>query len=237
MTASLTPLLFSHSHHLLAVRVCDAALDVLAFEGEEALSRPFRYRIEFTSPDHDITKENMLLKPASLTLRAPPDQGFGIAAQRPVRTIQGVVTAFERLSTSKDETRYSLTLQPRLALLSRSRQNRIYRDMSVPQIVEHILRTRHNMRGEDFVFTLANEYPRREQVMQYGEDDLHFISRLLGEVGIWFRFTADTRLHIDEVAFYDDQRHYEQGLVLPAVSPSGQHDGGGGVGVGDGEPP
>jgi type VI secretion system secreted protein VgrG len=89
-----------------------------------------------------------------------------------VRTLQGVVTAFERLSTSKDETRYSLTLQPRLALLSRSHQNRIYQDMSVPDIVEHILRTRHDMRGEDFVFTLANEYPRREQVMQYGEDDL-----------------------------------------------------------------
>ncbi|HBM2993613.1 TPA: type VI secretion system tip protein VgrG, partial [Klebsiella michiganensis] len=69
-------------------------------------------------------------------------------------------------------------------------------------------------------------YPRREQVMQYGEDDLRFITRLLGEVGIWFRFTADTRLNIDVVEFYDDQRHYEQGLVLPSVPPSGQHDSG-----------
>ncbi|MTH46484.1 type VI secretion system Vgr family protein [Intestinirhabdus alba] len=224
--SDIPPLIFSHSHHLLTVRGCASLLDVLSFEGYEALSEPFRYVIEFTSADRAITASRMLMQKATFTLQAPVDQGFGVKIQRPVRTIQGVVTAFERLSTSKDETRYSLTLQPRLALLSRSRQNRIYRDMSVPQIVEHILRTRHNMRGEDFVFTLANEYPRREQVMQYGEDDLHFISRLLGEVGIWFRFTADTRLHIDEVAFYDDQRHYEQGLVLPAVSPSGQHDGG-----------
>jgi uncharacterized protein involved in type VI secretion and phage assembly len=50
--------------------------------------------------------------------------------------IQGVVTGFERLSTSKDETRYALTLRPRLALLDRSHQNAIYQDMSVPQIVE-----------------------------------------------------------------------------------------------------
>ncbi|WP_417641416.1 contractile injection system protein, VgrG/Pvc8 family, partial [Klebsiella sp. FR21MBA2675] len=57
-------------------------------------------------------------------------------------------------------------------------------------------------------------------------DDLRFITRLLGEVGIWFRFTADTRLNIDVVEFYDDQRHYEQGLVLPSVPPSGQHDSG-----------
>ncbi|MCW9507573.1 type VI secretion system tip protein VgrG, partial [Klebsiella oxytoca] len=117
-------------------------------------------------------------------------------------------------------------LQPRLALLSRSHQNRIYQDMSVPDIVEHILRTRHGMRGEDFIFTLAQAYPRREQVMQYGEDDLRFITRLLSEVGIWFRFTADTRLNIDVVEFYDDQRHDGQGLVLPSVPPSGQHDSG-----------
>ncbi|EPT7108486.1 type VI secretion system Vgr family protein [Klebsiella michiganensis] len=219
-------LLFSHSHHLLTVRGCSALLDVLSFEGEEALSEPFRYVIEFTSADKTITPQQMLMQDATFTLQAPADQGFGINIQQPVRTIQGVVTAFERLSASRDETHYSLTLQPRLALLSRSHQNRIYQDMSVPDIVENILRTRHAMRGEDFVFTLAQAYPRREQVMQYGEDDLRFITRLLGEVGIWFRFTADTRLNIDVVEFYDDQRHYEQGLVLPSVPPSGQHDGG-----------
>ena len=219
-------LLFSHSHHLLTVRGCSALLDVLSFEGEEALSEPFRYVIEFTSADKTITPQQMLMQDATFTLQAPADQGFGINIQQPVRTIQGVVTAFERLSASRDETHYSLTLQPRLALLSRSHQNRIYQDMSVPDIVEHILRTRHAMRGEDFVFTLAQAYPRREQVMQYGEDDLRFITRLLGEVGIWFRFTADTRLNIDVVEFYDDQRHYEQGLILPSVPPSGQHDGG-----------
>ncbi|WP_258034853.1 DUF2345 domain-containing protein, partial [Pectobacterium odoriferum] len=66
----------------------------------------------------------------------------------------------------------------------------------------------------------------REQVMQYGEDDLHFITRLLGEVGIWFRFTTDTRLNIDVVAFYDGQQGYEKGLTLPSIPPSGQHSDG-----------
>lgn len=66
------------------------------------------------------------------------------------------------------------------------------------------------MRGQDFLFSLSKEYPRREQVMQYGEDDLHFIIRLLGEVGIWFRFTTDTRLNIDVVEFYDSQQGYEK---------------------------
>lgn len=217
------PIRFSHNHHMLAVKGCTAEPDVLAFEGDEALSKPFSYRIEFTSADHAISKEMMLMKTGSLTLQAPVDQGYGIKVQQAVRTLQGVVTGFERLSTSKDETHYALTLRPRLALLDRSHQNAIYQDMSVPQIVEKILRERHNMRGQDFLFSLSKEYPRREQVMQYGEDDLHFITRLLGEVGIWFRFTTDTRLNIDVVEFYDSQQGYEKGLTLPSVPPSGQH--------------
>ncbi|HCI4583004.1 TPA: type VI secretion system tip protein VgrG [Klebsiella variicola subsp. variicola] len=219
-------LLFSHNHHLLSVKGCEAGLDVLAFEGDEALSQPFRYRIEFTSADHAISKEMMLMKAASLTLQAPVAQGFGINVQQPVRVIQGVVTGFERLSTSRDETHYALTLQPRLALLNRSHQNTIYQDQSVPQIVEKILRERHGLRGQDFLFSLTKTYPRREQVMQYGEDDLRFITRLLGEVGIWFRFSADTRLHIDVAEFCDSQQGYEKGLTLPSVPPSGQQSAG-----------
>lgn len=225
--SSVKSLLFSHNHHLLSVKGCEAGLDVLAFEGDEALSQPFRYRIEFTSADHAIRKEMMLMKKAaSLTLQAPVAQGFGINVQQPVRMIQGVVTGFERLGTSRDETHYALTLQPRLALLNRSHQNAIYQDQSVPQIVEKILRERHGLRGQDFLFSLTKTYPRREQVMQYGEDDLRFITRLLGEVGIWFRFTADTRLHIDVAEFCDSQQGYEKGLTLPSVPPSGQQSAG-----------
>ena len=229
------PLRFSHNHHLLAVKGCESALDVLAFEGDEALSTPFRYRIEFTSGNHAISKEMMLMKGASLTLQAPVDQGYGIRVQQAVRTLQGVVTGFERLSTSKDETHYALTLRPRLALLDRSHQNAIYQDMSVPQIVEKILRERHGMRGQDFLFSLTREYPRREQVMQYGENDLHFITRLLGEVGIWFRFTTDTRLNIDGGVLREPAgvRERPDAAVGAAVRPALA---GRGFGVGDGEP-
>jgi type VI secretion system secreted protein VgrG len=76
------PIRFSHNHHLLSVKGCEAEPDVLAFEGDEALSTPFSYRIEFTSCDHAISKEMMLMKPGSLTLQAPVDQGFGIKMQQ-----------------------------------------------------------------------------------------------------------------------------------------------------------
>ncbi len=198
-------------------------MDVLTFEGREQLSTPFRYDIQFTSSDKAITPESVLMQDGAFSLTAPPVQGMPV--QAPLRTLYGVITGFKHLSSSQDEARYEVRLEPRMALLARSCQNAIYQNQTVPQIVEKILRERHQMRGQDFVFNLKSEYPSREQVMQYGEDDLTFISRLLSEVGIWFRFATDARLKIEVVEFYDDQSGYERGLTLPLRHPSGLFDG------------
>ncbi|HCN9882132.1 TPA: type VI secretion system tip protein VgrG, partial [Escherichia coli] len=197
--------------------------DVLTFTGHEQLSSPFRYDIEFTSTNKAITPESVLMQDGAFSLTAPPVQGMPV--QTALRTLHGVITSFKHLSSSQDEARYEVRLEPRMALLTRSRQNAIYQNQTVPQIVEKILRERHQMRGQDFVFNLKNEYPAREQVMQYGEDDLTFVSRLLSEVGIWFRFATDARLKIEVVEFYDDQSGYERGLTLPLRHPSGLFDG------------
>ncbi|MEH5013016.1 DUF2345 domain-containing protein [Phytobacter diazotrophicus] len=215
---------FDHSHHKLKIRGLSSPPDVLSFEGREHLSQPFCYDIQFTSRDKTLEPEAVLMQDGALSLCAPPVQGMPV--QVPLRTLYGVITGFKQLSTSRDETRYEVRLEPRLALLARSHQNAIYQNQSVPQIVEKILRERHGMLGQDFVFTLTGEYPSREQVMQFGEDDLTFISRLLSEVGIWFRFSTDVRLKIEVIEFYDDQSGYERGLMLPLRHPSGLSDSG-----------
>ncbi|MDC7078426.1 type VI secretion system tip protein VgrG [Escherichia coli] len=197
--------------------------DLLHGNTHEQLSTPFRYDIQFTSTDKAITPELVLMQDGAFSLTAPPVQGMPV--QAPLRTLYGVITGFKHLSSSQDEARYEVRLEPRMALLARSRQNAIYQNLTVPQIVEKILRERHQMRGQDFVFNLKSEYPAREQVMQYGEDDLTFVSRLLSEVGIWFRFATDARLKIEVIEFYDDQSGYERGLTLPLRHPSGLHDG------------
>ncbi|HCB0470023.1 TPA: type VI secretion system tip protein VgrG [Klebsiella pneumoniae] len=215
---------FDHSHHALKIRGLSSGVDVLSFEGKEQLSAPFRYDIQFTSSDKSIAPESVLMQDGAFSLTAPPVQG--IPTQTPLRTLYGVITGFKQLSSSRDEARYEVRLEPRLALLSRSHQNAIYQNQTVPQIVEKILRERHEMRGQDFVFNLKGDYPSREQVMQYEEDDLTFISRLLSVVGIWFRFSTDARLKIGVIEFYDDQSGYERGLTLPLRHPSGMSDSG-----------
>ncbi|WP_223543599.1 type VI secretion system Vgr family protein, partial [Pseudomonas sp. GL-B-12] len=130
-------------------------------------------------------------------------------------------TACQRLSGSIDEARYEVTLQPRLALLDRGQQTRIYQHQSVPDIVKSILRDRHGLDTGHFRFNLKREYPQREQVMQYQESDLAFISRLLADVGIWFRCIQHEELAFDVVEFCDDQRCYQFDVELPLRSPSG----------------
>jgi type VI secretion system secreted protein VgrG len=226
MTSSVLPrVLFDHSRHTLSVRNIEARLDVLAFEGREHLSQPFTYRVEFTSTERDLAAETLLGQDARFSLHAapqkPPTSGFSAPAVKPLRSLHGVVTGFKRQSGSNDQARYEITLQPRLALLGQGRQFRIYQHQSVPQIVESILRSRHDFEGQDFLFSLKREYPRREQVMQYGESDLAFIDRLLADVGIWYRFTSDERLGIDVVEFCDDQRLYQFDIALPYRPQSG----------------
>lgn len=225
MLDELQTLFFDHSRHKLEVRGFDATLEVLAFKGEEKLSQPFEYTVEFTCAEQDIAVERILGRDASFTLWPVPTQRLNIPGLlepevKPLRSVFGVITDFRRLSSSRDEARYEITLQPHLALLGRGKQFRLYQQRSVPEIVEHILRSRHEFRGQDFLFRLARDYPRREQVMQYDESDLAFIARLLAEVGIWYRFSHDERLFIDVVEFNDDQRHYAKPRVKLPCRPS-----------------
>jgi len=224
---------FNHSRHIFTIHRFNAVFDVLAFEGQEHLSQPFSYRIEFTCAEQDLSAEQILNKDARFSLYPlppkPPYPGLPAPEYKPLRSLYGVVNTFQRLSSSRDEARYEITLQPRLALLDRGRQYRLYQQQSVPEIVEHILRSRHDFLGQHFLFQLVREYPRREQVMQYGESDLKFIERLLAEVGIWYHFSHDDRLQIDVVEFHDDQRHYQFGVKLPLRAPAGFASGEDGV--------
>jgi type VI secretion system secreted protein VgrG len=220
-------LFFDHSCHKLWVRDLKVPLDVLAFHGEERLNQPFTYHVEFTSSEQDLAAEDLLNKDARFSLYAaqqpPVIKGLPTPQIKPLRTLNGVITAFKRLSASVDEARYELTLQPRLALLDRGRQYRIFQRQSVKDIVISILDRHQQTQNLDFVFKLKRTYPPREQVMQYGESDLAFISRLLAEVGIWYGFSRHEKLELDVLSFCDGQHGFQFDVQLPYVPLSGHN--------------
>lgn len=185
--------------------------DVLNFHGRAALSEPFEWRIEFTTPQRDITAEDVLMKYASLSMRSG-------------RVVQGVIIGFEWLGATVDQTHYSVTLSSRLALLEQTRRCAVYQNLSVPEVVEGVLRE-HGLEGSDFEFRLERGYPQRELITQWRETDLEFVQRILAEVGIWFCSGVNVVTGLDTLTFADSQLGYRFDVPLPYSEPSGLCDG------------
>ncbi|HHY1665099.1 TPA: type VI secretion system Vgr family protein, partial [Escherichia coli] len=210
------------SRYRVHVHECSHFLDVLRYSAVESLSQPWRYDVVVTCSSADIACDALLLKPASFTFQTPVSDG---TPALPLRTVFGVVESFRRISASNDETRYALTIVPRIALLNYTKGSEIYLNQSVTEVVEQVLR-KHGLEGQDFEFRLSREYPSRELITRWRETDLEFIRRLLAEVGIYWRYEMDSRLEQDIVIFQDSQQQYESGITLPLRNQAGMSDSG-----------
>ncbi|MBR8307119.1 type VI secretion system tip protein VgrG [Burkholderia cenocepacia] len=176
-----------------------APTSVLRFTGRDAVSELYRYDIEFTSPAAGLAMEQVVGRPAKFII-APVDPGmdylrrmFGERAAQfskmpPAYTIHGVITEFDELGTSADETHYRVRLEPTLADLNRGVTSRLFQKQSVEEIVTDTLRYYGYRAGVDFQFNLRGKYKRHEYITQYRETTFAFIQRLCAEEGIWFRW-------------------------------------------------
>lgn len=185
--------------------------DVLNFHGREALNAPFKWRIEFTTSQKGITREDAMLKYATLSMLSG-------------RVVQGIITGFEVLQVTGDQTHFAVTLSSRLALLAHTRRSAVWQNVSVTELVERVLRS-HGLEGADFEFRLERTYPVRELITQWRETDLQFIQRILAEDGIWFRTGVNTTTGLDTVTFADSQLYYQFDVNLPYREPSALYDG------------
>lgn len=86
------PALFDgQTRYTLEINDSRIKMDVLNFHGREALSQPSKWRIEFTARQSDVAAEDVLLKYATLRLLGG-------------REVHGVITAFEWLGSTGDQT-------------------------------------------------------------------------------------------------------------------------------------
>jgi type VI secretion system secreted protein VgrG len=211
----------SMNRYRLDIPSCSFPLDVENFSGNEALSELYCYSIYFTSTDRNIEPEQLVRKPATLTM------GTGLLQSlTDQKVVHGVITYFQRISDSADQAVYQIIIEPFLALLNKQfRTHRFFVNQSVPDVVAQIL-DEHGLKGWEYEFALKQSYPKREQINQYQESDLAFIQRLLSEVGIFYFFTLQPDTQTEVVHFADKQSAYEFGKTLPLNSPSGMSDSG-----------
>ncbi|MFJ3459686.1 type VI secretion system Vgr family protein, partial [Scandinavium goeteborgense] len=209
----------SINRYRIVVPSCSYKLDVESFTGNESLSTLYRYNIYFTCKDKNISAEHILSKSASLVMG-----GGALFKLQDQKVVHGVITNFNRVNGSADQTLYRIILEPFLRLLDKQfRTHRFFINKSVIEVVTQVLQE-HGLKDWEYEFVLKNDYPKREQINQYQESDLAFIERLLSEAGIFYFFTLQPDTQTEVVHFADDQSAWQFGKTLPLNSPSGMND-------------
>lgn len=198
-----------HQFYSLDIKGNPAATlaDIYEFEGAHGIGEPTKYTIRFTHPRHDLSRSEFLNRIGTLAIQPPPRDRW--SQPEDARCVQGVVTGFALKDTHRDQSLYEIVLESRLALLRQAPKCRFFLDMTVREIIEQILREHaFNKIFAGFEFTLHRTYRKRSFVMQWGEDDLAFITRLCRRSGIWFVCEAGERC--ERVRFGDDYAHYRR---------------------------
>ncbi|GAL58211.1 hypothetical protein EV102420_09_02440 [Pseudescherichia vulneris NBRC 102420] len=207
------------NRYRLDIPSCTSLLDVEEFSGKECMSELYYYNVRFTSSDLNIDATQLLSKPATLTMGTGP-----LIELTGQKVVHGVVTHFKRISGSRDQATYQIIIEPFLSLLGNQfRTHRFFVNKSVPEVVTEVLKE-HGLKGWEYEFTLKADYPKREQINQYQENDLAFIERLLAEVGIFYFFSLQPDTQTEVVHFADKQSAWTFGKTLPLNSPSGAND-------------
>jgi type VI secretion system secreted protein VgrG len=164
------------------------ALVVTQFTGHEAMSALFRFDIDCIATSAHYELKALIGEQATLRLRL---------ADGNTRAFHGTVTVCRMLGSDGALTSYRLTLSPWLHELALRRDNYVFQDMSVQEILEDIFR---DYPSANWRFELRNALPRRSVTMQYRESDYDFVRRLLSEEGLNFHFEhddADTKAGIN----------------------------------------
>jgi type VI secretion system secreted protein VgrG len=160
--------------------------EVYAFHGDEELCRPYSFFIELIHKSHHLDINSFVGTEASLSMRDLSGEP---------RIVHGVIRSFEQLHTANSYTHYRCELVPRLRFLDDTVQHKIFQNLSVVEIIQHILKEFGFPDGW-VEWQLGYSYEPREYCVQYAESDLHFISRLCEESGIFFFFEHLEDKHI-----------------------------------------
>ena len=120
------------------------------------------------------------------------DIGFSIAgADGRAQLFFGTCISAEYKGSPTGDGHYFAEVRPWVWFLTRSRNNRVFQNMTTTAIVQEIL-VDYGF-GKDLVTNHSKTDTQREYCVQYGETDFDFIKRLLEQDGIYFYFEFEEK--------------------------------------------
>ncbi|WP_293372450.1 type VI secretion system Vgr family protein [Nevskia sp.] len=162
-------------------------LRFLSLDASENLGSLFTFRLQLVGNAPGISLPKLLGTPMNVKIV----QSGGITRHFHGIVVDAAQTGYADLSR-KEFAQFEFTLRPRVWLLTRKIDSRIYKNMSVPEIVESAL---NEIGYSDVAIRLSATYPKREYCVQYREDGFNFISRLMEQEGIYYYFEHDSSKH------------------------------------------
>jgi type VI secretion system secreted protein VgrG len=166
-----------HEHVILDLASGDTT-SVRRFAVHEALSMPYEVNLIVHSENWEVPLEPNVGQKASFKLK-------NVTTGPQERTWGGVCSHLAQLRAETDAaSTYLVRLVPKIWLLSQRRGHRIFQRKKLVDIVKEVL----DEWKVDNRIECTNEYIKHDYVVQYGETDLAFISRLLERAGITYYF-------------------------------------------------
>ncbi|MET4863266.1 type VI secretion system tip protein VgrG [Morganella psychrotolerans] len=175
----------------------EPGLAISTFEGEEALSTLYQYKVVAKTPANPNipwqTAANLDLKKfigQQMTVTIELD-GNGLDTERGAgkghREISGLVERARFVGRDENQAMYEFIVRPWLNLTTLTSDYKIYQQKSVVDIIDEVLSTYHFPIEK----RLSAMYPPLDFQVQYGETDFDFIQRLMEEWGIYWFFEHD----------------------------------------------
>ncbi|MBD8880150.1 MULTISPECIES: type VI secretion system Vgr family protein [Rhodanobacter] len=162
-------------------------LQFVGMSANEELGELFRFDVQFESQDTGIDLTALLGSPMTVTLAL--GNGFK-------RYFNGIVCEASQIGVAKVQSlvyaQYAVTLVPTPWLLGQIVDCRIFTDMAVPDIVKQLAQ---ESGYSDIKLSLTGNYAKRDYCVQYREDCLSFIQRLMEQEGIYYYFTHEEDKH------------------------------------------
>jgi type VI secretion system secreted protein VgrG len=164
-------------------------LRIVRFHGTEGISELSRFQMELSSTDPDVDFDALVGEKGCLAWKGMEE----------TRWVHGIVSHFEVTGQGERLTYYSARLVPRMWLLTRRRQSRIFQNLATPDILKKVFEE-GGLPSDEFKLSLKRSYKPRKYCVQYRESDFDFASRLMEEEGIFYFFEHTEDGHVLHVA-------------------------------------
>lgn len=183
------------------------------FEGRDQINDIYTYQVDCLAGQSDINFDQLLGTHATVTLETRQGE----------RHFDGIVTETRWLGAGENGHRYRLHLKPWFYLSSLRRNQRIFHNMTVVEILEELLED--YAEAGDFSINLIEDYPELEYTVQYRESDMAFACRMMERFGISYHFKHSKGAHelvitdvidnhdtIGERPFRPDEGHHQEDI-------------------------